>query len=184
MYQPDELTRFVLMNFERGLGSLTDEEARARLTKADGSQMNAISWIVGHMAWHWSTMAAYANRMPQPTAVLPYTVGPDADPTPPPLEEALKLWRQAREESVWTATADDALLSSSSENYRAMMRNLVPAETVGTALMRVILHTWYHAGEINAIRQMLGHPEIVFVGPSTVCLSGVLTPECCRLRNR
>ena len=37
-------------------------------------------------------------------------------------------------------------------------------ESVGTALMRATLHTWYHAGEINAVRQMLGHAEIGFVG--------------------
>lgn len=29
--------------------------------------------------------------------------------------------------------------------------------------MRAVLHTWCHGGEINAIRQMLGHPEIPFV---------------------
>jgi hypothetical protein len=165
MYVPSEMTNFALMNFERGLDGLTDEEARVQLTKADGTKMNAISWLVGHMAWHWSTMAAYANGQPQPATVRPFTVGPDADPTPPPLADALKLLSKARAESIWTATADDALLSSSSEEYRAMLCNLVPVETVGTALMRAILHTWYHTGEVNAIRQMLGHPEIVFVGP-------------------
>ncbi len=30
--------------------------------------------------------------------------------------------------------------------------------------MRATLHTWFHAGEINAVRQMLGHAEIPFVG--------------------
>ena len=30
--------------------------------------------------------------------------------------------------------------------------------------MRAVLHTWFHAGEINAVRQMLGHAEIPFVG--------------------
>ena len=30
--------------------------------------------------------------------------------------------------------------------------------------MRAVLHTWFHTGEINAVRQMLGHAEIPFVG--------------------
>ncbi len=42
--------------------------------------------------------------------------------------------------------------------------NVTGGENVGTALMRATLHTWFHTGEISAIRQMLGHPEIAFVG--------------------
>jgi hypothetical protein len=38
-------------------------------------------------------------------------------------------------------------------------------ESAGTFLMRAVMHTWFHCGEINAIRQLLGHPEIAFVGP-------------------
>jgi hypothetical protein len=38
------------------------------------------------------------------------------------------------------------------------------AESVGTFMLRTVLHTWSHTGEINAIRQMLGHAEIPFVG--------------------
>ena len=30
--------------------------------------------------------------------------------------------------------------------------------------MRNAFHYWFHAGEVNAIRQLLGHPEIIFVG--------------------
>ena len=37
-------------------------------------------------------------------------------------------------------------------------------ESTGTFLGRAIFHTWFHTGEINAVRQMLGHPEIMFVG--------------------
>jgi hypothetical protein len=43
--------------------------------------------------------------------------------------------------------------------------SITAAESVGTYLMRTVLHTWFHAGEVNAIRQMLGHPKIPFVGP-------------------
>ena len=30
--------------------------------------------------------------------------------------------------------------------------------------MRNTFHYWFHCGEVNAIRQMLGHPEMIFVG--------------------
>ena len=41
--------------------------------------------------------------------------------------------------------------------------------------MRATLHTWFHTGEINAMRQMLGHAEIQFVGtmPGQLEYSGV-----------
>ncbi len=31
--------------------------------------------------------------------------------------------------------------------------------------MGATLHSWFHTGEVNAIRQLLGHPEIFFTGP-------------------
>ena len=37
-------------------------------------------------------------------------------------------------------------------------------ESAGTFLARAIFHTWFHIGEINAVRQMLGHPSLDFVG--------------------
>ena len=37
-------------------------------------------------------------------------------------------------------------------------------ESVGTFLARAVMHTWFHIGEINAARQLLGHGEIRFVG--------------------
>ena len=30
----------------------------------------------------------------------------------------------------------------------------------GSALRRITYHYWYHIGEIQAIRQMLGHPNL------------------------
>ena len=58
----------------------------------------------------------------------------------------------------WLPGATDELLSSK--------RDFGPqaSENLGTQLMRAVLHTWFHIGEINATRQMLGHPEIQFVG--------------------
>jgi hypothetical protein len=33
-------------------------------------------------------------------------------------------------------------------------------QSIGSALQRVTYHYWYHIGEIQAIRQMLGHGDL------------------------
>lgn len=169
MYHPMELARFALSEFERGLHGLSDEDARVRLAKRDGTQMNAIAWIVAHVAQHWLGVRSLATGQPRPSGLARYGSG-SADPTPPPLAEALGLLREARASLDWLAGADEALLGASREEQ--LKTRLSPTllalglhqENVGTALLRAVLHTWFHAGEINAIRQMLGHPEIFFVG--------------------
>lgn len=171
MYEPIQLARFALSEFERGLDGLTDEEARTRVTKAGGTRMNAISWIIGHVAQHWLNVRSLATLERRPSGLRRFQSGPDADPTPPPLSEVLKLLHDARASLDWITNAGDAFLATTREEI--LTPNLRPAqielgmdkESVGTALMRAILHTWFHTGEINAIRQMLGHPEIFFVGP-------------------
>ena len=170
MYAPIELARFALSEFERGLEGLTDEEARTRLTKADGTQMNAISWIVGHVAQHWFSVRSLATLERRPRGLRPFVSGPTADPTPPPLSDALKLLQEAKVSIEWIGRSADALLATAREevvsaSLSPALGDLgIPKESVGTALMRAVLHTWFHAGEINAIRQTLGHPEIFFVG--------------------
>jgi hypothetical protein len=155
MYLPVELARFALSEFERGLEGLTDDEARMRLPKGDGGEMNSISWTAGHIAWHWGRVRWMATDEPYDPALDQFANG-SPDPTPPSLERARHFLAGAAEGADWIASADDALMARvSPEKSR---------ESVGTALMRVVLHTWFHAGEINAMRQTLGHPEIVFVG--------------------
>jgi hypothetical protein len=146
MFALAEMAAFALAEFERGLEGLTDEEARTRLTKADGSQMNAISWTVGHIAGHWLGRPAHLDR---------YSFR-STDPTPPALKEALRHLQQARAGIAWIGGASDELLASKPAN--------LGGESFGTAIMRATLHTWFHTGEINAIRQMLGHAEVPFVG--------------------
>ncbi len=170
MYHPVELARFALSEFERGLAGLTDEEARTRLTKADGTQMNAISWIIGHIAQHWLSVRSFATLERRPSGLRAFVSGPAADPTPLPLSDVLKLFRDAKASIDWIANADNSLMATVREEIvkssaTTAQKDLgIPNESVGTALMRAILHTWFHIGEINAIRQMLGHQEIFFVG--------------------
>ena len=41
-----------------------------------------------------------------------------------------------------------------------LLNGEVVGQTRGDALRRVTYHYWYHIGEIQAIRQMLGHKEL------------------------
>ena len=70
MYLTHELAGFALSEFQRGLEGLTEEEIQTRTGKADGTQMNAISWIVGHVAPHWTGVAAYATQGKFPAALI------------------------------------------------------------------------------------------------------------------
>lgn len=146
-YRPIEIARFALSEFERGLEGLSDEDARKRLTKADGSEMNAISWTVAHIAGHW------LNR---PERLLRFASG-SRNAEPPSLEDALIFLAEA------TGFTESWLPNATSE-FMASARDDRRGESIGTGVMRAVLHTWFHTGEINAIRQMLGHEEIGFVG--------------------
>lgn len=170
MWDPAELAEFALTHFERGLEALTDEEARRRMPKDGGGQMNAISWTVGHIAWQWILLAAEAAQAQNPDVPWEAILGDQRrrterfrftsdDPTPPPLADALELLREARAATSWLwEPGVEAVLSTAPQGS---------TDDVGTSLMQAALHTWFHTGEINAVRQMLGHAEIVFVGPMT-----------------
>ena len=147
MFHPLDLARFAIDEFLRGLDGLTEEEAARRLDKADGTQMNAPAWTTAHLAYHW---------LQRPERLRRYSWGSD-DPTPPTLAEARGWLEEGRRHTEdWLSRADAALMAS--------IPPRTGGESVGTSLMRATLHTWFHIGEINAIRQMLGHPEIGFVG--------------------
>jgi hypothetical protein len=147
MYEPLDLARFALSEFRRGLEGLTEPEAQTRLPKADGTQMNAISWTVAHIAGHW---------LHRPAKLTRFAFG-SPDPTPPTLAEALGWLEEGRVfMESWLPRADEALMVRMPEG--------TGGENVGTSLIRAVLHTWFHTGEINAVRQMLGHREIPYVG--------------------
>ena len=63
MYLLTGLSDFTLNAFERGLQGLTEEEARIRPDKAGGEQMNAISWITGHVCCQWTSRATVPRSL-------------------------------------------------------------------------------------------------------------------------
>ena len=192
--RPHALAQFSFTQLERFINGdstyaggnihpLSDNDARKRLLKGDGSEMNAASWLIGHMSWQWArlaTRAVYARDLPhldrqfgqlpesddEPLAdlrrrVYRYRTGTEIPPDPPSLDEVRELLREAREATAWLATADDALLASTVNARDAAPT--IAREPIGKNVMRAVLHTFTHGGELLAIRQMLGHPEIAFM---------------------
>ena len=147
--------RFARSEFERCLDDLTDQEARFRPTKADSSQMNCISWIICHMAYQEWLFFVSGIGGPASSELAPFATGGPA--SEPPLSDALAVWREA------TAKADKWLAQADHEQLQKPLQTSWP-ENLGTALMRNTFHYWFHCGEVNAIRQLLGHHEIMFVG--------------------
>ncbi|MQA00755.1 MAG: hypothetical protein GEU80_15765 [Dehalococcoidia bacterium] len=150
MYRTSELASFAIDEFRRGLEGVTADEGVWRAEKADGTQMNAISWSVQHIGAHWHNVGLAVQGLPFENR------NPPRDGTPPEYAAALALFDEATRDLGWLERADDAAMLRTPPELRS--------ENVSHFLARATLHTWFHAGEVNAVRQLLGHPEIRFVG--------------------
>jgi uncharacterized damage-inducible protein DinB len=154
MVQPlvDQL-RFARHEWQRALDGVSPADALVRL-----EPMNSIGWIVAHLAWH--EQASWFTRLrgetPFPEANRHGVNGQPA--STPTLAEALGVWRSV-------TTASDPILDGLAA---ADLRRPMPQgrqRTVGSTLLRVIYHYWFHIGEITAVRQLLHEPAVPeFVG--------------------
>jgi len=142
-----EQLRFARYEWRRGLRGVPEEDGFRRL-----EPMNSIGWIVGHMAWqeqrYWLTR--FAGETPEP--ILNELAASGGPTTTPSLKQMLRSWTNV-------TTASDARLDALDD--AAMLGRLPgsPPRQVGTAVLRVIYHYWFHTGEILAIRQLLNHPH-------------------------
>jgi hypothetical protein len=148
--------RFTRSEWLRSLEGVTDEDAAQQL-----GSLNCISWIVGHMAWHeqryWLTLAQ--DRTPHP--LLNELAASGGARTTPSYSEMRAIWVDV------AAQADPYLDSLTAETIHAVLQQHGPiwVQSAGSGLQRMIYHYWYHLGEIQAIRQMLGHTDLPeFVG--------------------
>jgi len=151
--------RFARRELLRGLEGVTAEEAQHRFLP-----MNCISWMVGHLAdqehRYWLRLAQAKNIAPD----LNDLVGYGKPASTPPWDEMLETWRritEAADEYLDTITAQDL-----DQHYA--WKDMHWDESVGGLLLRNIFHYWYHIGEIQAVRQRLGHTALPdFVGDLT-----------------
>ncbi len=148
--------RFTRSEFQRAIEGITSDDARKRLLP-----MNCTSWNVGHLAWqeqrYFLTFAQGQILLPKLNQEFAY----GAPASTPALEEMQQAWQTVtRAADLWLDTITTAglqqLFSSPSGDWTSSFGNLV---------QRVIYHYWYHTGENMAMRQMLGHTDLVdFVG--------------------
>jgi len=146
---------FTRSEWQRGLEGVNDTDAVKHL-----GPMNCISWLVGHMAWHeqWYLLDLAQGKRPYPELMTRYAY--QSAKSSPRLAEILPIWldvthlTQPYLEKLTSANLQDDLLR----------HGKVVGQNLGTAIQRLIYHYWYHTGEVQAIRQLLGHhglPEFV-----------------------
>jgi hypothetical protein len=118
--------------------------------------MNCISWTVGHLAWQEQR---YFLQRAQDKLIFPelnttYAYG--APMSTPSLSDTMRLWHQVIEAS---AAFLESLTTGSLQN-ELLLEGKPVGQSVGSALRRMTYHYWYHIGEIQAVRQMLGHASL------------------------
>jgi hypothetical protein len=148
--------RFTRSEFKRGLDGLTDEDARRRVLP-----MNCLSWNIGHLAWqeqrYWLYRAQGKVLLPDVNKLFAY----GAPACTPSLDEAWAAWQTI------TEAADPWLDAVTTEKLQEQVLIDGKPSTIlfGSLLERMIYHYWYHNGENQAIRQLLGHSGLgEFVG--------------------
>ncbi|MEP7294449.1 MAG: DinB family protein, partial [Chloroflexota bacterium] len=117
-------------------------------------------WIIGHLAnqeqRYWLLFFGREIIVPE---VAAFGTGKPA--STPPLDQVWQAWHtitQATDPFLDSLTTDD-LLSFLNRDGKPLDEN------VGTLIHRVTYHYWYHTGESQAIRQLLGHSDLpTFVG--------------------
>ena len=142
-----EQLRFARSEWRRGLRGVPEADGFRRL-----EPMNSIGWIVAHMAWHeqryWLTRLADTTPVPELNDIAA-NGGP---PTTPSLRAMLAAWKTV-------TTAADPHLDALDEAAMGSELPLTPPRQMGTAILRVTYHYWFHTGEILAIRQIMDHPR-------------------------
>ena len=143
--------RFTRSEWLRGLEGVSEDDAAHHF-----GQMNCISWIVGHLAWHehryWLELAQGKMLFPNLNKVYAY----GAPMSSPSLNEMLEIWNSV------TRAADPFLDTLTNEILQSdLLRNgKSVGQSIGSALRRMTYHYWFHLGEIQAIRQMLGQANL------------------------
>ena len=143
--------RFTRNEWLRGLEEISEEDGACHF-----GPMNCISWTLGHLAWH--EQRTFLQRpqniilFPQLNELFAYR----APMSTPSLREMLEIWHTV------TRGADPYLDTLTSESLltELLLNGEAVGQTRGSALRRITYHYWYHIGEVQAIRQMLGHTNL------------------------
>jgi len=142
---------FTRGEFRKGFQGVSEQDGSKRLLP-----VNSIGWIVGHLAWHeqyyWLTRAQGITLFPQLNELTAFK-GPASQPS---LKEMAACWEEVtrKTEPYLENLQEKDLLVCMLVGGRELTFN------IGTMLSRVIYHYWYHTGEMQAVRQLLGHADL------------------------
>lgn len=143
--------RFTRSEWLCGLDGVSEEDAAHHF-----GPMNCISWTVGHLAWqeqrYWLGYAM--GKMPYPKVDEEFAYG--APMSTPSFKETLDVWHAI------TKATDPFLGSLTTEGLSAdlLREGKSVGQSVGSAMRRMTYHYWYHIGETQAIRQILGNSNL------------------------
>lgn len=147
---------FARSELVRSMEGVSDEDAKRRL-----GQMNCLSWIVGHLADQEQRYFLQRQGLDLVVPGINDLCGYGKPASTPPLAEMWAAWNAitAATVPVLETMSDDDLLASPSFGEPPT------TDSNGTLILRVTTHYWFHIGEGQAIRQMLGHTGLAdFVG--------------------
>lgn len=147
---------FTRSEWLRGLKGVSEEDALQHF-----GPMNCISWTVGHLAWHeqryWLDFAQEIVLFPSLNKEFAF----GAPMSSPPLKEVLKMYKAVTKATLpYLESLDTEKLTTE------LLRHGKPSgQSIGSAMHRINYHYWYHIGEVQAIRQLLGNKDLpVYVG--------------------
>ncbi|HRE47371.1 MAG TPA: DinB family protein [Aggregatilineales bacterium] len=147
--------RFTRSEFQRALAGISEEDGFRRI-----EPMNSLGWVVAHLSWqeqrYWLTAAQGQTPFPDVN-----DAGFGKPASTPSISAMWEVWRTI------TAAADPFLETITTDlltTHFTLNEKSLP-ESIGSMLRRMTYHYWYHIGESQAIRQLLGHTDLgVFVG--------------------
>ena len=143
--------RFARREWRRGLTGVGEDEGARHF-----AAMNCISWIVGHLAWHEQRtfLTRPQGQTPYPLLNTAYAYG--APMITPSLADSLDMWEHV------TTAADPFLdgLGAAELAAPVLVNGQAKDYSFGSTLLRITYHYWFHTGEIQAIRQLLGHTNL------------------------
>jgi hypothetical protein len=146
-----EQLRFTRSEWLRGLEGISDDDGALHI-----GRMNCVSWTVGHLAWQEQRYFLERAQGRILFAELNTTYAYGAPMSTPPFSETLRIWHEV----IQASTPHLDTLTTISLQEELLLDGKPVGQSVGSATRRMTYHYWYHLGEIQGIRQMLGHTSL------------------------
>ena len=146
-----EQLRFTRSEWLRDLAGVSEEDAAKHF-----GPMNSIGWIVGHLTWQEQRYFLHRPRGRMLRQDVQDGFANGAPMSTPSLKDMLEAWRTI------TSAADPFLdtLTTNALLVDLPLNGQPSGQTQGSAILRLVHHYWFHIGEIQAIRQMLGQRDL------------------------